>query len=190
MVLALILQDSLLLPPSDTVKVFLVSENQGELWLRLLPLIIAGLAVFFGPLLQWYSGKLQMDTQRQIAQEQLRATVRSSNRQEWIRILREQLSDFVSQLGALFLNLRKGGEPVDAQFHREKTERLLFIQTKIQLLLNPNKPEQKEIIELVDEARKAAISKELARLEIFIKEITEKSQALIKLTWEEIKNLE
>jgi hypothetical protein len=164
----------------DTLKVFLLPANSEGLYLQILALIATILAVIVGPLISLY-----------ISQKQIRATVRSTNRQQWIHILRDQLSEFASQLMGLILNLdRDTSAPKDEKVFSEKTERLIFLQTKIDLLLNPEKPDQKEIIDLVDNARMAAIGRELARLEAFHEEIVSKSQALFKLTWERIKKLE
>lgn len=175
---------------TDTLRVILVSQESKDYLLVYVPLLIAFVAIFVGPLVQLLIGRRQIDAQLKIANDQLLANVRSSNRQQWIHILRGDLSEFTSQLGALFLNLDASGKPIDKRFHREKAERLIFLQTKILLLLNPTKTDHKQIIDMVDEARQAAVNRETARLELFANQITEKSQALFKLTWERIKKLE
>jgi hypothetical protein len=186
----LLTQASMMMTPNDTTTVIFTSQAAHQLWLQLLPLIIAALAVFFGPLIQLYLGKRQIRAQLQIAHEQLRATVRSNNRQQWIHILRDQVSGFASELGGLLLTLDKHGKLRDPKAYPEKVEKLLFLQTKIQLLLNPDKPDHQEIIRLVDEAREAAVNREVARVEMTVRDITEKAQALFKGTWERIKKLE
>lgn len=170
---------------TDTAKTILLHKDSSE---PSLLTIIALLAVVLSPLVQllvgWWS--------RRSGENQLRATVRSNNRQQWVHILRDQLSEFTSQLMGLILNIDPG-PPIkvkDQKVHQEKSERLIFLQTKIELLLNPNKPEQKVIIDLVDNARLAAIARDTEALDGIQKELTQKSQVLFKHTWERIKNLD
>jgi hypothetical protein len=55
-----------------------------------LPLVVAALAVLFGPIIQLV-----------IAKAQIRASVLSTNRQRWIDQLREQLAEFIMAVAEL-----------------------------------------------------------------------------------------
>lgn len=159
-------------------------------WLQLIPLLIALLAVFFGPLIQLYLGNRQIRVQLQIAHEQVRASVRSTNRQQWIHILRDQLSEFAAEIGGLMLLIDKDGNLSNPDAYPSKVEKLLYLQCNIRLLLNPDKQEHKDLINFVDQAGKAAINREVARVESAVQGIIIKSQELFKHTWERIKQLD
>ncbi len=106
-----------------------------------LPLVIAALAVFFGPLIQL-----------SIAKRQIRATVLSANRQRWIDELRQLLAEFVTLAVELNTIARTG--MYSGQNTLDKTAKMQLCRTKIALMLNPAEKDHQLLLVLVGDAAK------------------------------------
>ncbi len=145
------------------------------------------LAVILGPLVTLW-----------VAQKHARISIRSQNRQAWINTLRDTISEFVaiSTLGSAI---------VDAKDMHLKAERLLFLEAKIKLLLNPNERDHKKLIELVTKCR-LALADDIKKLTPSDDDSPEKSvsesqgelisvlvplaQSVLKREWERVKKAE
>ena len=145
--------------------------------IAILSLCVALLAVFFGPLVQLW-----------IAKKQIKANVLSANRQEWIHILREQIAEYSSSIfnvvHHLDNNTAKGKEWDDL------LARITFHETKIELLLNPTKPLQKKIIDLIAESPKHIKEHNTNEINNYLKKIVDASQILFQSVWQRVKNIE
>jgi Mg/Co/Ni transporter MgtE len=143
--------------------------------------IIALAGVLLGPLVQLV-----------IAKAQIRAEVRSGNRQQWINELRNEISEFMTANIDYIFRLR---------FAKEATSDILSTTNsvwqhlnKTQLLINPNDNDHKELIELMNDAALAANSRELDidtmadTLDDLNEKITIVAQRIMKREWERVKS--
>ena len=132
-----------------------------------------------------------------VGRRQFAASVLSANRQRWIEQLRDLLAEFVSQLGAVWViratwqgEWNKGLAPIAADPARlEKMQRLLLVQSKIRLMLNPTEADHQELY--------AAIEASLQRLReersdedetaADVEHIAKLGQAILKREWQRVK---
>ena len=138
-----------------------------------LPLIVAALAVFFGPMIQLI-----------IAKGQIRASVLSTNRQRWIDQLREQLAEVVvavAELGAYHK-----GRVADGPLILQRTREMQLCKCKIKLMVNPKEEDHRRLLELLDEAT-AGITKDGGERTADLPAIVALSQAILKREWERVK---
>ena len=141
--------------------------------LPLLSIVIAALAIFFGPLIQLF-----------IAKSQIRATVLSANRQRWIDELRQLLAEFVTLAGEL--NAIRQMKMYDGQSTIDKTSKMQLCKTKITLMLNPNEEDHQKLLELLrDAARGIHASEDEDKTNI--PAIIALSQSILKREWVRVK---
>jgi hypothetical protein len=132
-----------------------------------------------------------------VGRRQFAATVLSTNRQRWIEHLRDLLAEFIAQLGTVWViratwqgKWDKGLAPIAADPTRlEKMQRLLLVQWKIRLMLNPTESDHQELY--------AAIEKALDRLReersdesetaADIETISRLGQTILKREWQRVK---
>ena len=107
-------------------------------WMQIITAAIAGLAIVVGPLVSLY-----------VARRQIRASVVSNSRQQWINNLRDSLSEFLAkQMMARGLTAKDNADdsPLPRLERIEEVTRLAF---KIQLLLSQGEKDQDELEDLV-----------------------------------------
>lgn len=101
-------------------------------------------ASLFGPLVALY-----------VARAQIRATVRSANRQRWIDEFRDTVAAFCGQVAAATqlrdtllaegrVRVQAGGDGL------ERFERVVATSAKIRLLVNPTDPDHRNLVAAVD----------------------------------------
>jgi hypothetical protein len=145
-----------------------------------LALLIALIAVFFGPIVQY-----------RIAKRQIRATVLSANRQKWIDQVRTHIAEFMALCGSI--NLRKTSDKTRAEMNDSpsKIDRLYLIKFNIALLMNPNEEDHKDLCSLLDQA--VSITAQPAQndteLESTLEKIRNTCQAILKREWVRVKDL-
>lgn len=103
-----------------------------------LSLIVAALAVFFGPFITLYIGRKQIELSRRIASKQIVAPMR----QAWINDIRDKLAE-LSSTALHFLN---------AGFEQRKDEeykRLHQLEEEITLRINPSEPDHLELLKTI-----------------------------------------
>ena len=132
-----------------------------------------------------------------VARRQFAATVLSANRQKWIETLRDLLAELISLMGmALVVKLQwkdewdKGLAPVAARPELlAKLERIVLVQWKIRLLINPNESDHRALQDALDAAQKRiqAPQSELAESDADIERIAKLAQAILKREWERVK---
>ena len=140
--------------------------------LPVLSLVIAALAVFFGPIIQL-----------SIAKKQIRASVLSANRQRWIDTLREQLAEFInttSELKALSYMSVGGQALVD------KTAKMQLLRTKISLMLNPLETDHQQLLTLIEVAA-TSVTKSGEEDKMDVPAIMALSKTILKREWERVK---
>ena len=132
-----------------------------------------------------------------VGRRQFAATVLSGNRQRWIDQLRDQLAEFVSQLGAVWViratwhgEWNKGLAPIAADPARlEKMQRLLLVQWKIRLMLNPTEPDHQELYRAVEAALQRLREERSDEDETAtdVERIAKLGQAILKREWQRVK---
>jgi hypothetical protein len=140
--------------------------------------IAALCAVVLGPLVSLWA-----------ARRQSRVSVLSSNRQAWINSLREQVAEFIALAGYMSLD-------TDKVSLRERAEKMLFIEAKVRLLLNPKEADHQQLMDAMHKLRKAASSTiqsadpaHHANLANATAVIVPIAQAILKREWERVKNV-
>jgi hypothetical protein len=145
----------------------------------ILSLVVAALAVFFGPFITLYIGRKQNELSRRIASKQIVAPMR----QAWINDLRDKLAE-LSSSALHYLN---------AGFENRKDKeykRLTLLEEEITLLINPSETDH---LELVKAIRKMILALEsgIDEVDNFIKarETTRSlGQRIFKSEWNRVKD--
>jgi hypothetical protein len=109
-------------------------EDRGFMSIPTLSLIVAVLAVFFGPLISLWLAKRQIASSAEVANKQIIAPMR----QAWINNLR----DHVAELTGDALHYFTAGHDFKGY---QNLQRLTFLESKIQLMLNPNEPDHQRL---------------------------------------------
>ncbi len=139
-----------------------------NLVLPILSLIVAALAVFFGPLITLKMSARQIELSRRIASKQIVAPMR----QEWINTFREKLAELTGS-AFHYWNMRfiiKGA----VELSDDEQRRLVQIEHEIELFINPTEQDHRELME--------ALRKVLGLLERGTDERGEFNPALDKAT--------
>jgi hypothetical protein len=90
-----------------------------------LSLVVAGLAVFVGPIISLQIARRQVASSLQVANKQITAPMRQS----WINSLRDLLAELTS-IGVV-------GVPEDQTHAATRLERMTHLQYRVQLMPNP-----------------------------------------------------
>ncbi len=154
--------------------------NQQDL-LTFLAALSALFAVLLGPLVSL-----------RIANQHTKLNTHSNNRQEWINTLRDSLAEYISEM-VLVSGRSYSGNATEAEY-LESTKSLSRIESKIELLLNPNEKDHQELAKLlegssrdcwrqnVDNFRELPLISSNNR-----KRIVALSQKILKREWERVK---
>ena len=128
------------------------------------------------------------------ARKQANVSVLSNNRQAWINTLRDQIAEFIS-IGAQFHSgdwSARGREAFDDKF-----ERLVFIESKIKLLLNPNEEDHTRLVSLLERARNTlgnhgadSEGRRFPEWAELYQEFVPLAQEILKREWERVKKQE
>jgi len=123
--------------------------------------------------------------------------VLSANRQKWIESLRDMLAELIALLAAASVlkatwrnEWNKGLGPLAADGALlEKLARLVLVQAKIRLLLNPVETDHQELYRAIDTALQRFKSDALheAETEADVETITRLAQAILKREWLRVK---
>lgn len=132
-----------------------------------------------------------------VARRQFNANVLSANRQKWIETLRDMVAELIALIvTALVVKAKwqgtwdqgRGALSSDPTLI-EKLERLVLIQSKIRLLLNPTEPDHQRLDQAIDAAIKRLRPEESvdAEMEADIQTITALAQSILKREWQRVK---
>lgn len=132
-----------------------------------------------------------------VARRQINASVLSANRQKWIETLREMLAELISLLVAVVVvkarwrdNWNGGMGALAAEPGLlTKLERIVLVQWKIRLLINPLEADHRELYRTIEstlERLKAEGSSD-AETSADIEQITRLAQSILKREWERVK---
>jgi len=132
-----------------------------------------------------------------VARRRFAATVLSANRQKWIETLRDLLAELISQCVAVIVvrqqwkgRWNRGMDAMAADPKLlEKLERIVLVQWKIRLLINPVEADHRDLYGAIETALKRLQQEEStdAEMEGDIERITVLSQAILKREWERVK---
>jgi hypothetical protein len=129
-----------------------------------------------------------------VAKRNFNATVLSANRQKWIETLRETLAELISLLITALVvkdNWHGGrGALIAEPALLDKVQRMVLVQTKIRLLLNPNEADHQRLYQVLDTTRMRLQSEESqeTETEADIEAITKLAQAILKREWMRVKH--
>ena len=143
--------------------------------IRNIPIITALVAVILGPMVSFFIVKVQ-----------LKSSINSTNRQEWINTLRNEITDY------LFTFVEIEGMWFDKADKAEFTDplnRLRKHKIKISLLLNPNEKEHQVFIKSIDEAYLTLKNPSPKALKFAEEKIVKLSQNILKKEWERVKSM-
>ena len=132
--------------------------------------------------------KLQLENNKEITLAQLKGTIATKNRQDWINEVRYNVSEILTHSLFVITNYPIGDDK------GEKLEKIIFAKSKIELLINDKKPDQEELankIELL--VNEIGLNlKEIDEERIISKrnDIIDISRKIFKTHWQKIKNLE
>ena len=132
-----------------------------------------------------------------VARRQFNANVISANRQKWIEHLRDHVAELISLLVAALVikakwreNWNRGRGAIESSpALLAKLERIVLVQYKIRLLVNPTEPDHVELYRAIDVAFKRLQAEDAAEdeSEADIEAITRIAQAILKREWERVK---
>ncbi len=150
-----------------------------ELIVKLIPALTALIAVIVGPFVTIF-----------IAKRQIRANVVSTSRHKWIEELRTLISDFVAELRISDVGFGQSNLRFDSENEAIKAaKRSYFLETKINLMLNPNEPEHNEFSRLSREAVALIGDKEASHdaMVVYTNKVVDFAQTMLKTEWEKVK---
>jgi hypothetical protein len=126
--------------------------------------------------------------------KQAKVSVLSANRQKWIDSLRDLLAEFSTAV-------RVVGFEKTAPEKKERIERLMFLEYKIKLMINPKEDDHRRLVDVVVQARKLCSSvyggatspvedSTAEDINVALRSITEIGQTILKREWDRVKNFE
>jgi hypothetical protein len=132
-----------------------------------------------------------------VAKRQFNATVLSANRQKWIEILRDLLAEMISLMVAVLVvksgwkgkwNKGIGAIEKDPSL-LHKVERIVLVQWKIRLMLNPIEADHQALYRTIQTAFERIQSEDSqeAETEAAIENITKLAHGILKREWERVK---
>lgn len=154
-------------------------SNYNEL-IPILSLIIAGIAVFFGPLISIYVTRKTLETNSKIAAKNLISPIR----QEWINDLRNTLIELTSKSAHYMVAGTEDRK--DSEYYR-----ITELEHKIKLLINPLEDDHTKLVESISELTTSLYRGGLENETLFWekhREIISISQKILKREWERVKN--
>ncbi|MDX1939900.1 MAG: hypothetical protein SFU99_05065 [Saprospiraceae bacterium] len=116
----------------------------------------------------------------------------SGNRQEWINTLRNSVAELLSLHSLLILSLREKMD--DYQNLKDVIKQTVFLQHKIDLLLNPSEQDSQELMKKIWQLNAASRGEmENSEDDVYLviqNEITRLTQKILKTEWERVKKIE
>jgi hypothetical protein len=162
---------------------------QADNAIPVLSLVVAALAVFISPLVSFFISRRQIKSSLELNQRQTNSSLAVANkqivapmRQKWINDLR----DLVAELASDSLHYFRAGHDFEGY---KNFQRLTFLESKIQLMLNPNEEDHQKLEWMIGEMLKALQAGEEGR-DSFIAthpEVMKFSRQVFKREWNRVK---
>ena len=160
-----------------------------EKYISILSLVVAALAVFVGPAISLRIAKRQIRASSRLANDQMLSTLAVANkqitapmRQVWINNLRDLLAEISSC--ALHYYVAGFEERSDEEY-----QHLTLLESRVQLMLNPNEDDHRRLEALVREML-AAIQPERGRRDDFPEihtQVIALTRTILKREWDVVK---
>lgn len=137
-------------------------------------------AVLVGPIVTLY-----------VARKQIKSSVVSANRQEWINRLRNEIASFVQEVK--HVPSAYSADAITVEQAIEKHGEITLKEQVVKLLLNPNEKDHQELLALMSTASKKALNAINTKrgLSNILDEATEpviqQTQKILKAEWERVK---
>jgi hypothetical protein len=186
----------------DTIKIKNISEKKSNDVLEknmpwIAALLVGIISVFIN---LWLANMLresnernlqrQIDSAKEIAVNQFKATIATKNRQEWINELRHCISQFLSYSALLHpqFDINSGTTSDKSNFY----DKLLYSKAKIDLLTNDSVPDQKELLDSLMNIVNIVTSTDSDMAKKFLvarNDVVKKSRVVFDIHWKKIKEL-
>ena len=168
-----------------------------------LPMVIALLAVFFGPLMTYRLGKRQLKMQADIAKRQIADSI-SAKRQNWIDELRSDMAMFLTAIARLN-ELRRPAANLSEEDQRKNFDEMATnnfraheLGVRIKLRLNPKEEKHNELVDLLGKLADASMDpppnetedQKNAAIRVFLdvrEQVISHMQTILKHEWERVK---
>jgi hypothetical protein len=146
-----------------------------------LSLLVAVLAVLFGPVVTWRVARRQLSTNLEVSNKQIIAPMR----QAWINNLRDLLSEITSS--SLHYHVAGFEERTDEEY-----QHLTYLEYKIKLMLNPREEDHEKLEKLIGEmtcmlAKRGSMELD-AQFESCHKAVVSLSRDVLKREWDRVKD--
>jgi len=179
----------------EQIKPEVIKENY---WIKSIPWIIALIIGILTVVVNIYLSKklresaernlnLQLNNAKEITIAQLKGTVATKNRQEWINELRHNITEVLTH--SLFLIANDDTPDTNS----EKLTKIIFAKFKIELLINDQKPDQVELMDKIQNlVEEIGAQKKMDEIKIinFRQDIINASRKVFGTHWQKIKNLQ
>lgn len=134
----------------------------------------------------------QLDEAKRIKYLELQATINTKNRQEWMNQFRDAISEYISLIAIAITNIK-----VDNTKVLDTIGRLSELQSKLDLLLHPERENEKEIIDsyaklfdlILTPVSKRPINHSDELLQAKVK-LIDLSRAVLEKNWQKLNNLD
>ena len=148
------------------------------------------LAVFVGPFIQSRIARRQIAAQVGMATNQIKATVLSNNRQQWINTLRDTAAEFSSVIVSIMGMRIVKADPAEIKIFISKTERIQYLISKTRLLINPTEDDHKQLVNLMNAVVDALHKKDISTMSGKSEKVISITQKILKDEWSRVKNLQ
>lgn len=111
-------------------------------WLPILSLVVAALAIFFGPLISWLVARSQIQSSLKAANKQILAPMR----QQWIEALRGLIAELASEAHYLYIAAEDEETDKGSAKNERARRRMFFLEQKVSLMLDPNEADHQDLI--------------------------------------------
>ena len=166
--------------PETVISLPTIKLSDIDKLLPLLSLIVAVLAVFFGPLISWLVAENQTKISLKVANKQIIAPMR----QQWINNLRDTITELLSKSVHYF-----------ASGYDERTDaedlRMTELHNKIELVIIPKEHDHIKLSNLTNLMLETIHGENLVESKAFMKshiEIKELAQKIFKDEWDRVKS--
>jgi hypothetical protein len=197
------LKVNLVQPDSITIKAITTNQVNQSLFEKNMPWIVAfviGLLSVFVNF--WVANRLRQSNERNLQSQlkssketillEFQATIASKNRQEWINELRQTLSEYLSSTSLIVLLPPNPIQKI-LDDNAMYTQRLSLSKAKLELLLNENKAEQKELLDEIEKMLNIVVNKPSENYTVEIRAARSKvilaARKLFEIHWNKIKDL-
>jgi len=133
----------------------------------------------------------QINNAKEIAFTEFKATINSKNRQDWINELRSCISEFLTQCA--MINIEMANNSDNLEKIKPYFEVIVKNKSRIAMLINLEKEEQKAILKPINDMMSVSFSPEndwdVEKYKIYEDELLNATRNLLQLQWVKIKNL-